>query len=144
MAMLSVNNAVLSLHNIRGAERGVTAPFPAGEGEWVLPLVGVPLVVGVRGILAGVRLGVVAIAMAGERARAAGGDSEEDSAGEATEGDDTPWGVRGVDGRLVVVSGFLEGLFKCTTDIVRTCRLVLDTTDGARFSGDTEPGGRLW
>lgn len=96
-----------------------------------------------RGILAGVLFGVMDIAIAGERAKAAGGDSEEDNAGEATEGDDTPWGVRGVDGWLVLDSGFLEGLFRCTTDIVRTCRLVLDTTDGARLKGDTEPGGKL-
>ena len=118
-------------------------PFPAGEGEWVMLLAGAPLVVGVRGILPGVRLGVVAIAIPGERARAAGGDSVEDRAGEAAEGDDTPWGVRGVDGWLVLDSVFLDGLFRCTTDIVRTCRLVLDTTDGARFRGDTAPGGKL-
>lgn len=77
---------------MRAPERGValTPLPPAGEGEWVVAFVGVCLVLGVRGVLAGVRFGVVLPAMAGERSRTAGGDSEEDKAGDTAGGDETP------------------------------------------------------
>ena len=119
-------------------------PLPlAGEGECVLDFVGVCLVLGVRGVLGGPRFGVVAPAIAGERRRTAGGDSDEDKAGDGAGGDEAPWGVLGVVGWAVLALGVFEGLVRWMTDIVRTCRLPLETTDGARFKGDTAPGGKL-
>lgn len=63
--------------------------------------------------------------------------------GESADGESTCCTEPGVDG-CVEASGFRDGLVRCTTDIVRTCRFVFDATDGARFSGEMDPGGRLW
>lgn len=51
--------------------------------------------------------------------------------------------MRGVDGCVEASDFFLDGLVKCTTDMVRTCRFAFDVTDGARLSGEMDPGGRL-
>lgn len=141
MAMLSVRSAALSFHSMR-VERGVVdCFFIAGDGECALSFarVGVPRVLGVRGLRVGVRFGVVLAPMPGVR-RSAGGDSEDESAGESAV--DVSCGVRGVDG--CDASGRRAGLVRCTTDIVRTWLRAADATDGARRSGDTAPGGRLW